>query len=87
MYSKGSMQLYVLTIHDVFPENYNMAITVRPRMFVPESHDVSKFVDDNSKLIAVFPDTDGLGTVPPFSYEGATPESSTRKVKHEFVST
>ena len=41
-------------------------------MFVPETHDMSQFMDHNAKLVAVLADTDGLRTTSSFSHKGTT---------------
>lgn len=64
-----------LTVHNIFSDDVDMLISVWSSVFMPETDNMSQFVDDNAELVAVFSDADCLGAVSSFSYEGATPES------------
>lgn len=64
-----------LTVHNIFSDDVDMLISVWSSVFMPETDNMSQFVDDNAELVAVFSDADCLGTVSSFSNEGATPES------------
>ena len=46
-------------------------IPVRAGVLVPEAHHVPQLVHHDPKLVAVLPDGDGLGSVPPLADEGA----------------
>lgn len=75
----------LLTIHNVLSENDHVTISVRSCVLVPKPNHVTKLVNDNSELVAVLSDADGLRTIPSLPYEGATPGSSSRTIKHRFT--
>lgn len=44
-----------LTWLNIVPDNADMFVTVRPRVFVPESNHMTQLVHHNAKLVTVFP--------------------------------
>lgn len=65
--------LYDLTRHDIFVDNLYMLISIRASMLMPESHHMAQLMNNNPKLVTVFPDRYGLGTVSPLAHKWATP--------------
>lgn len=61
------------TFLDVVSDDADVLVAVGPRVLVPEADHVSQFVNHNSKLIAVFPDGDGLRASTPPPHVGAAP--------------
>ena len=62
----------VLTWLDALPDDFNMVFAVRAGVLVPEANHMAQFVHHNTKLVAVFADGDGLGTISPLAHETAT---------------
>lgn len=65
--------LYDLTRHDIFVDNLYMLISIWASMLMPESHHMAQLMNNNPKLVTVFPNRYGLGTVSPLAHEWATP--------------
>lgn len=61
----------MLTGHYVVPDDLHVSVTVRPGMLVPETNNVTQFVNNYAELVAIFPDADCLRTVPSLSHERA----------------
>lgn len=57
----------VNTGHDIFTDYVNMIVSIRSGMFVPESNDVTQLVDDDTELIAILADGNGLRSITPFA--------------------
>lgn len=60
----------MITCHDVVPDDLNMSISVRPGVLVPEANNVTQFVHNNAKLIAVLANGDCLRAVATFTNKG-----------------
>jgi hypothetical protein len=56
-----------LTGHDVRVNYFDVLIPIGSGMFMPESNNMTQFMDDDAELVAVFPDTDGLSAASSFA--------------------
>lgn len=65
-----------LTWHNVGGYYLDVAVPIRTSMLVPEAHDMSQLVDNDTELVAVFTDTDGLRATSSFAHKRATPAIS-----------
>lgn len=52
------------TWDDVTVEYLDKVISVRPRVFMPEPYDMSKFMDNNTKLVTTISDGNNLDSAP-----------------------
>lgn len=66
-------EICVLTWLNVFSNNADVFISVRPCVFVPESNHMTQFMHHNSELVAVFPDWYGLRPTSTTTHIGAAP--------------
>lgn len=57
------------TPHYMSGDDFNVVIAIRSGVFVPKPNDVTQFVDNNSKLVAVLANADRLGATATFSYK------------------
>ena len=62
------------TWHNIFGDNLYMFVSVRPCVFVPESYDMTKLMDHNTKFITVFTNRDCLFSVTSFTNKRTTPK-------------
>ena len=69
----------LLTNHDIFTENGDPVVSVWPGMFVPKSHGVPEFMDNNTKLVTIFADRNGLGTIAAFANKRTTTGKKRKK--------
>lgn len=83
--SSPSRRFHLLTAHDVVANDLYVSISIRPGVFVPEANDMAQFMNDYTKLVTVFPDTDCLRSVTSFPNEG-TASGDGVGVKHEDIS-
>lgn len=65
----------LLTTHNIFSDNINMVISIRPGVFMPKTYYMPQFVNNDSKFITVFSNTNSLSPISPLSYEWATTEN------------
>lgn len=72
---------------DVIPDDGHVVVTVGSRVLVPEADDVAKFVHDDTKLVAVLADGDGLGPVSTTTHIGATPGGDCSRTRPRFLAT
>lgn len=66
------VKLLLLTTHYVFPDNVNVFVSVRSGMFMPKSHYMTQFVNDNPKFVAILSDANSLSSISSFSNKGTT---------------
>lgn len=66
-------ETYVFTWLNVFSNNADVFISVRPCVFVPESNHMTQFMHHNSKLVAVFSNWYGLRPTSATTHVGAAP--------------
>ena len=52
-------------------------------MFVPKSHGVPEFMDNNTKLVTIFADRNGLGTIAAFANKRTTTGKNRKKIPIE----
>ena len=62
--------------------NIDIAISVRPCMFVPKPDDMSEFVDDNTELVTILPKTYCLRSIATSANERAT---ATRPFREKYI--
>lgn len=65
--------LYDLTRHDIFVDNLYMLISIWASMLMPESNHMAQLVNNDPKLVTVFPDRYGLGSISSLAHKWATP--------------
>ena len=58
----------------IFSDDDYMVVSIRSSVFVPESHDMSQFVDHDSEFVAVLADAESLWSVPPLTNKGTASE-------------
>ena len=61
-------------------------ITIGSCVFMPESDNMTQFVDNNSELVTILSDADHLGTVLTSTHERTTPEKRCAKIAGVFRS-
>lgn len=71
--------IFVLTWLNVVPDDTDVLVAVRSRVFVPESNHVTQFVHHNAELVAVFPDRYGLWAASAPADIGAAPVHQRRQ--------
>lgn len=70
---------------NVIPDNADMFITVRPRVFVPESDHVTQLMHHNAKLVTVFPNGYGLGASSSTTHVGAAPAAHKQRGRFDKI--
>lgn len=58
---------------DVLAHDGDVAVSVRPRVLMPEADDMTQFMDHNAELVTVLADGDGLGAPTTAAHVGAAP--------------
>ena len=58
------MCCFLITFLDIFMDNFDVIISIRTSMFMPESHSVTKFVDYDAQVVTILADWNTLFTIP-----------------------